>query len=93
MIGRVARAFARFDDFGGLESVHVRHLHVEQDYRKLVAQELAQRIRAAVRAHKLVTQRLEDRLQCQQVFRPVIDQEDLGPHRFSHAAKPLREFR
>ena len=70
------RLLALLDERGRLETVHVRHLHVEQDQREVLAQERAERLLARGRAHESLTQRLEHRLEREQVLLLVVDQQD-----------------
>jgi hypothetical protein len=73
----VLRALTRLDQARGLEAVDPRHLNVEQDDGEVVEEELAQRLVARVRPDQRLIERLEDRLQREQVLRPVVDQQDL----------------
>ena len=73
----VARTLAPLDQCGGLEPVEPWHLHVEQDHRDVVAEELAQRVLAGLRVEERLAQRLEDRLEREQVLGPVVDEKDV----------------
>ena len=73
----VPRALARIDESRRLETVQVRHLHVEQDHRELALEQAAQCVLTRRRAHEMLSQRLEDRLEGEQVLRPVVDDQDV----------------
>ncbi len=73
----VPGALAALDVGGGLETVHPRHLDVQQDHREIVGEQRLERLLAGGRPYQRLVQRREDRLQCQEVLRPVVDQEDL----------------
>jgi hypothetical protein len=51
---------ARADELGGLEAVHARHVHVEQDHRALVVEQPAQRLLARGSGDDVLLQLLED---------------------------------
>ena len=74
----VPRALELLDQLRGLEAVHARHLDVEQDHGVLVVEQASQRLFARLDADELLAQRLEDRLERQQVLRPVVDQQAPG---------------
>ena len=63
------RALARLDQPRGLEAVHARHLHVEQDHGEVALEQAAQRGLARLRAHESLAERLENRLEREQVLR------------------------
>src|SRR6185437_12986866 len=71
------RPFPRLDDLGDLEAVHARHLHVEENRRKLGLQHAAQRFRAGVGAHQFLAEGFENRLQCQEVLGAVVDEKNV----------------
>ena len=73
----VPRPLALLDQLGGLEAVHARHLHVEQDRGEFIVQQVAQRLFARLDTDELLAQRLEDRLEREEVLRPIVDQEQL----------------
>ena len=75
----VLRPLPLLDQLGGLEAVHPRHLDVEQDRRELVVQQPPQRLLARRGADEIGVERLEDRLEREQVLGPVVDQQQLGP--------------
>jgi len=78
----VARARPPAKERGGLETVHLRHLHVEQDDGELHLQRVLQRLDPGRRADDVhVLERLEDRLQRQEVRRLVVDDEDIANRR------------
>jgi hypothetical protein len=71
-----ARPLALLDHLGDLEAVEVGHLDVEQDHREVVSvQQAAERLCAGARADELVPERLEDRLQREEVLGPIVDEE------------------
>ena len=72
------RALELLDQLGGLEAVHARHLHVEQDHGELVVEQAPQRLFARLDADELLAERLEDRLEREQVLGPVVDEQELG---------------
>ena len=87
----VARPLALLDQLGRLEAVEPRHLDVEQDHRELVVEEVAQRLLAGLGADELLPERLEDRLEREQVLGPVVDEQDASPrvaHRRTGAQSP-----
>ncbi len=73
----MSRPLAPLDQLRRLEPVHPRHLDVEQDRGELVAEQVAQRLLAGGSANELLPERLEERLQREQVLGPVIDEEEL----------------
>ena len=75
--GRVAGALARTDQLGGLKTVHVRHLHVQQDGREIVVQQMAQGFGTGTRQHQLLAQPLQCRFERHQIVRRVVHQQDL----------------
>ena len=72
-----ARPLSLLDQLGGLEAVEPGHLDVQQDRREVVVEEVAERLLARVRADELRPERLQDRLERQQVLGPVVDEQDL----------------
>ena len=71
------RPLALLDQLRGLEAVEARHLDVEQDRRANSSLEQPpQRLLARGGADELVPERLEDRLEREQVLGPVVDQQD-----------------
>ena len=72
------RALELLDQLGGLEAVHARHLHVEQDHGVLVVEQASQRLFARLDADELLAERIEDRLEREEVLRPVVDEQDPG---------------
>ena len=73
----MAGAFARADQLGRLEAVHVRHLHVQQDGREIGVQQMTQRFGAGARQHQLLAQPIQRRLERHQIIRRVIHQQNL----------------
>ena len=88
MIGTYRVRARALDQLRGLEAVHARHLDVEQDDREVVAQERRERLVARVREHELVAERLEDRLERDEVLGPVVDEQDVRAPRLAHALSP-----
>jgi hypothetical protein len=74
----VAAARVLLDEAGGLEAVHVRHLHVQQDEGELAVKDLAQRLDARSGHDQLVAQRRQDRFQRHQVGRVIVDDQNAG---------------
>jgi hypothetical protein len=60
----------------GLEPVHARHLHVEQDDRVVVGKQRLESLLAGGRADQRLAEGDEDRLEREQVLRPVVDEQD-----------------
>src|SRR3954447_24011702 len=56
----VPRSLALLDQRRGFEAVHDRHLNVEQDYRGVLVQQLAQSVFAGMGREELLPERLED---------------------------------
>jgi hypothetical protein len=75
---RVRRLAARADELGGLQAVHARHVHVEQDHRALVVEEPAQRLLARGRGDDVLVELLEDGAEDHPLVEPVVDDEDVG---------------
>ena len=71
------RPLPLLDQLRGLEPVHARHLDVEQDRRELLVQQPPQRLLARVGADEVGVERLEDRLQGEQVLGAVVDEQQL----------------
>src|SRR4051794_34060664 len=82
----VLRALALLDQLGGLESVHPRHLDVEQNHGEVVVQQAAQRLLARGRAHGPQAERLQHRLEGQQVLGLVVDEQDARRAAWAQAA-------
>src|SRR6185437_10057845 len=71
---------ALLDQLGGLEAVELRHLHVEEDHRHVRAgQQDPQRVLARRGREQLMPERLQDRLERDEVLAPVVDEQD-GRH-------------
>ena len=75
--GGVPRPLALLDRARGLEAVEPRHHDVEEDHRELLVEQVPERLLARLRAHEVLPQRLQDRLEGEQVLGPVIDQQDV----------------
>ena len=95
----VPRALTLLDQRRRFEAVQDRHLHVEQDHRDVVVKEPAQSVFAGMGIEELLAERLEDRLEREQVLGPVVDEKDLGqsglrcfPHRRDVHAEPVDEL-
>jgi hypothetical protein len=67
------------DEGGRLESVHVRHLHVQQHDRELMREEPLQRLAPGVRLDEVLPQALQHRLERHQIGRLVIHQQNVDP--------------
>jgi hypothetical protein len=74
--GRRAAALAPADVARGLEAVHTRHLHVEQNDGEVLLEQRLERLLARPRHAQAHAQRLEHRLERQQVLPPVVDEQD-----------------
>ena len=73
---RRAAALAPADELRGLEAVHARHLHVEQDDGEVLLQQRLERLLARPGRAQAHLQRLEHRREREQVLRPVVDEQD-----------------
>jgi hypothetical protein len=81
---RVGRALAAADERGGLEAVHPRHLHVEQDRREVLLEDRAQRLLPGPGPADPRAERGQDGLEREQVLRVVVgDQDGRRVHRCS----------
>jgi hypothetical protein len=60
---RVPGALPLPDQLCRLEPIQVRHLHVEQDHREVLVQQLTQRLPPRLRLHQVLAQALEHRLE------------------------------
>ena len=69
---------ALLDQLRRLEPVQPRHLDVEQDRSELLVEQVPQRLLAGCREHELLPERLEQRLEREQVLGPVVDEQELG---------------
>ncbi len=65
------------NESGGLEAVQAGHVHVQQDDRKILAEQHAQRIIAGTRGHEILLQALEHRDERQHLVGPIIHEEDV----------------
>ena len=79
MIGTWRVRSRALDQLGGLEPVQPRHLDVEQDRGELCLEQVPERLLARSSADELLAERLEERLEREQVLGPVVDQEELCP--------------
>ena len=62
---------------GGLEAVHLRHLHVQQDDGELVGQEPLERLPPGLGLDEVLPQALEHRLERDEVGGLVVHQQDV----------------
>ena len=58
-----------------LETIHARHVHVEQDHGKVACQQFAQGCLTGFHGNDVLAQFLQHGVQHQPVFRPVVDHE------------------
>jgi hypothetical protein len=65
------------DEGGRLEAVHARHVHVEQDHREILVQDVLQGLLAGLGLDQVLAQLGQDRLQHDELVGPVVDQEDV----------------
>jgi hypothetical protein len=70
---------AGFHEAGGLEPVHPRHLHVEDDQGELLPLDRGQGLRARRGTDQPRAEPLQDRLQGEEVVGVVVDEEDARP--------------
>ena len=77
----MAGPLAPLDQLSRLEPVQPRHLDVEQDRGELFLEQVPERLLAGPRADELLAERLEERLEREQVLGPVVDQQQLGDAR------------
>ncbi len=66
------------DQCGGLETVDVGHVDVEQDHGEFAVQHLAQGLAAGIDEHEVLPQVFEHRAEDQQLLGQVVDDEDVG---------------
>ena len=78
------------NELGGFETVHARHLHVEQHHREFLLHERIERFEAGVDRDEVVTQRLEDGAVGQQPRRLVIHHQDIGGCAIVHGCNHIR---
>jgi hypothetical protein len=74
---RVPGLVAVPDQGGGLEPVHVRHLHIQKDHGEVVGEKPFQRLAPRLRPDEVLPEALEHRLERHEVGRLVVDQEDV----------------
>ena len=86
---RVMRFVALANQAGGLESVQIGHLHVEQDHRKFTLQQRPQRLATRLSLDKVLVHVGQDRLQSEQV-RALIDQKNIDAF-VSHGVSATRQ--
>ena len=76
------RSLALLDHRRSLEPVEDRHLDVEQDHGEVGAREQdPERLLARARGDELVPERLQDRVERDEVLAPVVDEQDRGHQR------------
>ena len=89
----------RADELGRLEPVHARHVHVEQDHRRLIVEEPAQRLLARRGSDDVLVELLEDGAEDDALVEPVVDDQDVRalrtPRRREHLIRRIdrRELR
>src|SRR5690606_30865143 len=69
----LSSARVQADVLRNLEAIHVRHLNVEQHEGKLVSKEAPQRLIAGCCAHNVTFETIQQRFECHQVCRNVVD--------------------
>lgn len=82
---RVGRSFAIADQTRRLESVHAGHVDVEQDECEFMRQDLLERLGSRSGKDQLKVELRQDGLISQQIFGPIVDQEDHNPVGMRHA--------
>ena len=88
--GRVAGPLSLADERRRLESVEVRHLDVEEHERAVVVQEEAERLATRARFDQPFPERLEHRLEREQIGLAIVDDENgqrSRPSRICHRAR------
>ena len=65
------------DEGGGFEAVHDRHVHVQEDEREIVAQQLAQGVLAQSALDDVEGRVVQEAFQGQQLLGQVVHQEDV----------------
>ena len=85
-MGTCLRPLALLDERRGLETVQLRHLHVQEDERELVLEECPERLLARGGLDEIAAERLEHGLEGEQVLRDVVDEQDVGTLVGAHAA-------
>ena len=66
------------DHLRGLEAVHPRHVHVEQDDGEILLEQAAQRLLAGPRLDEILIQLLQQHLVREELIRPVVDDQDIN---------------
>jgi hypothetical protein len=82
----VAATFALLDQLRGLEAVEPGHLDVEQDAGEVVAQDRTQGLLARACFDEALTERLEDRLERDEVLVDVVDEQDADAGVVAHVS-------
>ena len=72
--GGQLRGFPRPDHLGGFETIEARHLHIEQDHRKVPDEQFTQGLATGIGFHQFILQPVEQRLQALEVGRHIVHQ-------------------
>ena len=75
--GRLGRLPAAADHRGGLQAVHLRHLHVEQDDREFLVQQVPQRLPPRSGLDQILAQAREDHLADEELLVQVVHHKDI----------------
>ena len=78
------RPFALLDQLRRVEPVESRHLDVEQDAGEVVVEQRPERLLAGVRADEVLTERLQDRAQGDEVLLVVVDEQQVDGRLRAH---------
>src|SRR6478672_5717387 len=84
--GDVAGLFARLDDLRNVKPVHLRHLHVEKDCREVMLKNALQCFIAGMCRDERLPKGFQNRLECEEILRPVIDEQKLDASILRHLA-------
>ena len=74
---RLGRFLVLADQAGRLQAVDVRHVHIEQDHREFLLQDVAQRLLARTRTDDVLAQLVQDASENDVLFREVVDHQDV----------------
>ncbi len=74
----VFRLVQALDVGGGLETVHARHQHIDENDRELLAQHGLEGLFAGARADHFLAEGAQYGFQCDEVLLHVVDDEDAG---------------
>jgi hypothetical protein len=72
----VLRALPLLDELGGLETVHPRHLDVEEDHGEIVLEQALERFFSGACVDHIELERVEHRVQRHEVLGLVVDEQD-----------------